>query len=91
MSNTLKRVMTGRQGCWYLLLLLLAMVVAGCGGGSASLTSFVAPPQPVAGEAPVDPFYVVTANYFSTQTGQIPSSSQFANVHYPVPFAYVRE
>ncbi|MHB9024966.1 MAG: matrixin family metalloprotease [Armatimonadota bacterium] len=90
METMPKRVVSGPRGCWLVLVLFLSMLLAGCGGGGES-TTFAAPPQPVAGATPLDPFYVVTSNYFTTQTGEISPNSQFADAHYPIPFSYVRE
>lgn len=76
------------------MLFLLAMLLAGCGllDETVPLPPFTAPPPPVAGATPDDPFYVVTANYAEWYTaGNMPfdPSVQFTSAQYPIPVAYV--
>jgi hypothetical protein len=78
-----------------IVLLALAALLAGCGGGGGgSALPFTAPPAPVKGVTPTQPFYVDTLNYFPLYTaGTAPFSfdAQLASGHYPVPMAYLAE
>ncbi|OPZ87893.1 MAG: hypothetical protein BWY76_00243 [bacterium ADurb.Bin429] len=72
-----------------LVVIALLLVLAGCGsGGGKASVSFVAPPAPVLGANPTQPFSVDTPNYFTLYTAEnapFSPSLQFANAHYPVP------
>lgn len=76
------------------MLVLLAVLMAGCGllDETVPLPPFTAPPPPVGGATPDDPFYVVTENYAEWYTaGNMPFDPgvQFTSAQYPIPVAYV--
>lgn len=76
-------------------LLALTGLLAGCGGGGGgSALPFTAPPVPVHGATPTQPFYVETLNYFTlytATTAPFDYSLQLSSGNYPVPVTYLTE
>lgn len=76
---------------WFIAYIALVVALVGCGGGSTTQLPFTSPPAPMPGQAPTQPFFIDTLNYFNlytSSTAPFDFNSQFSTADYPVPVNY---